>query len=82
MVIGNSIVAGLRRYSTVCRTFFSRYKTFYLGIRRDPAVNVLWCVNDIVLPKSFRSVVMHCSTNNNDTTYSDKISLSTAAIGR
>ena len=63
VVIGDSIVAGLRRYPTVWRNFILQYKTVNLGIGGDRIENVLWRINDIVLPKSVRSVVVHCGTN-------------------
>ena len=78
VVIGDSIVAGLRRYSTVWR----QYKTVNLGIWGDRIENVLWRINDIVLPKFIRSVVMHCGTNNIDTSSSDKISVGVVTIAR
>ena len=73
MVIGDSTVAGLRRYPTVWRNLFLQYKTVNLGIVGDRIENILWCINDIVLPKSRRSIVIHCSTNNIDTSSSDEI---------
>ena len=79
MVIGESVWAGLRRYPTLWRTFFS-VKSINLGIGGDRAKNVLQRVDDIVLPKSARSVVKHCGTNSTDTSNSDEISLGIAAI--
>ena len=74
MVIGNSIVARLRRCPTIWRNFFSQYKTINLGIGGDLVENVLWCINNMVLPKSVRSVVIHCGMSNIDTSSSDEIS--------
>ena len=56
VVIGDSIVAGLRRYQTVWRNFILQYKTVNLGIGGDRIKNLLWRINDILLPKSIRSV--------------------------
>ena len=67
---------------TLWRTFFSRYKSINLGIGGKQAENVLWRVNDIALPKFFRSVVIHHGTNNVDTSSSDEISLGIVAIAR
>ena len=72
VVIGNLIIAGLRCYPIAWRNFFSRYKTINLRIGGDRAENVLWCVNNIVPPKSVGSVVIHGSTNKIDTSSSDK----------
>ena len=82
VVIGNSIVAGLRHYPTVWRNFILQYKTVNLGIGGDRIENVLWRINDIVLPKSIRSVVIHCGTNNIDTSSSDEIRVGVVTIDR
>ena len=74
VVIGDSIVAGLRCYPTVWRNFILGYKTINLGIGGNRTENVLWRINDIALPKAIRSVVIHCSANNIDTSSSDEIS--------
>ena len=54
VVIGDLVVAGLRHYPTVWRKFILQYKTVNLGIGGDGMENVLWSINDIVLPKSIR----------------------------
>ena len=82
VVIGDSIVAGLRRYPTVWRDFTLQYKTINLGIGGDRIENVLWRINDIVLPKSIRSVVIHCSTNNIESNSSNEISVGVVTIAR
>ena len=70
MVNGDSIIAGLRRYPTVWRNFVLQYKIVNL-VGGDRIKNVLWCINDIVLPKSLQSVVTHSGTNNIDNRSSD-----------
>ena len=82
VVIGDSIVAGLRRYPTVWRNFILQYKTVNLGIGGDRIENLLWRINDVMLPKSIRSVVIHCGTNNTNTRGSDEISVDVATIAR
>ena len=82
VVIGDSIVAGLIRYPMVWRNFILQYKTVNLGIGGDRTEYVLWRINDIVLPVSIRSVVIHCGTNNIDTSSSDEISVGVVNIGR
>ena len=82
VVIGDSIVAGLRRYPTVRRNFILQYKTVNLGIGGDRIENILWRFNDILSPKSIRSVVIHCGTNNIDTSSSDEISEGVVTIAR
>ena len=82
VMIGDSIFSGVRRYSTVWRNFILRCKTTNLEIVGDCIENVLWRINDIVLPKSIRSVVIHCGINNIDTSSSDKIRLGGVTIAR
>ena len=82
VVIGDSIVAGLRRYPTAWRDFILQYKTINLGIGGDRVENVLRRINDIVPPKSIRSVVIHCGTNSIDTNNSNEISVGMVAIAR
>ena len=81
-MIGDSIVAALRRYPTAWRNFILQYKTVNLGIGGDRIENVLWRISDIVLPKSVRSVIIHCGTNNIDTSSSDEISVGVVTIAR
>ena len=49
VLIGDSIVAYLRRYSIVWRKLILRYKTVNLGIGGDQTKSVLWRIDDIVL---------------------------------
>ena len=81
-MVGDSIVAGLKRYAIVWRNLILQYKTVNLGIGGDRMQNVLWCIKDIVLPKSIRSVVIHYGTNNIDTSSSDEISAGVVTIAR
>ena len=82
VVIGDPIVADLRHYWTLWRNFILQYKTVNLVIGGDRIENVLWRINDIVLPKSIRSVVIHCGTNNIYTSSSDEISVDVVTIAR
>ena len=82
LVIGNSIVVGLRRCPTVWKNFSLQYRTVNLGIGGDWIENVLWRINDILLSKSIRSVVIHCGTNNINTSSSDEISVGVVTIAR
>ena len=59
-----------------------QYKTVNLGIGGDRIENLLWRINDILSPKSIRSVVIHCGTNNIDTSSSDEISEGVVTIAR
>ena len=59
-----------------------KYKTVNLGIGEDRIENVLWRINDILSPKSIRSVFIHCGTNNIDTSSTDEISEGVVTIAR
>ena len=81
VVIGDSIVAGLRRSPTVWRrNFILRYKNINLGFGGEQIENVLWRINNVVLPRSIRSIVLHCGTDKIDTSSSDEISVSVVTI--
>ena len=62
--------------------FLLRCKFINLRVGEDQTEIVSWRVNDIALPKSARSAVIHCGTNNFDTSNLDEISLGTATIVR
>ena len=82
VMIGDSIVAVLRRYPKVWGNFILQYKPVNLDICGDRTENVLWRIKDIVLQKSIRSVVIHCGTNNIHTSSSDEISVGVVTIAR
>ena len=81
-MIGDSIVAVLRRYPKVWGNFILQYKPVNLDICGDRTENVLWRIKDIVLQKSIRSVVIHCGTNNIHISSSDEISVGVVTIAR
>ena len=70
IIIGDSIVAGLTRYSNVWKNLFGN-EFINLGIRGDRVENVLWRVRDIAFPPRLKNVVILCGTNNinKDTPY-------------
>ena len=82
VVIGDSNVVGLRRYPRVWRNFILQYKTVNLRIGGDRCENVLWRINDIVLRKSIRSIVIHCGTNNIVTSNSNETSVGVVTMTR
>ena len=61
------------------RTLPTVWRNFIL---QNKIENVLWHINNIVLPKSIRSVVIHCGTNSIDTSSSDEINLGVVTIAR
>ena len=64
IIIGDSIVAGLTRYSNVWKNLFGNEFIINLGIRGDRVENVLWCVRDIAFPPRSKNVVILCGMNN------------------
>ena len=63
IIIGDSIVAGLTRYSNAWKNLFGN-EFINLGIRGDCVENVLWRVRDIAFPPRLKNVVILCGTNN------------------
>ena len=61
IIIGDSIVAGLTRYSNVWKSLFGN-KFINLGIRRDRVENFLW--RDIVFPSRLKNVFILSGMNN------------------
>jgi len=63
---GDSIIAGLSRYSNIWREFFVPLKALNLGIGGDRTQHVLWRAENLNLAPSTKFVVLHCGTNNID----------------
>ena len=63
IIIGDSIVAGLTRYTNVWNNLFGN-RFINLGISGDRVENVLWRARDIPFLPSLKNVVILCSTNN------------------
>ena len=72
IIIGDSIVAGLNRYSQVWENFFTN--TINLGIGGDKIQHVLWRLRNTRLSPNINYVIVHCGTNNIDTNTPDDIS--------
>lgn len=80
VVIIDAIAVGLRYYPSLWRTFFWPYKTINLGNGGSRTENDLWHVNVIIPPRSVRSVIIYCSTNNIGRSSSQEISFHIEAI--
>ena len=65
MLCGDSIISGLSRYDNVWRKYFS--KSVNVGSRGDKVENVLWRIQETVIPRSVNCVFLLCGTNNLDT---------------
>ena len=64
LLIGDSIVFGLKRYKAVNKTFFPTALNH--GIRGDRVENVLWRLRNTRLNSNVKTVLIHCGTNNLD----------------
>ena len=62
IVIGDSIAAGLARFSDVWHNFFRN--ALNLGIGGDRTEHVIWRVDNLSFPASIKYVIIHCGTNN------------------
>ena len=63
IIIGDSIVAGLTRYTNICNNLFDN-SFINLGISGDRVENVLWRAREIPFIPSLKNVVILCGTNN------------------
>ena len=64
LLIGDSIVTGLSRYSNVWEKYFELLHTINCGIGGDKVENVLWRCNRLPPSPSLHSAVIMCGTNN------------------
>ena len=64
IIIGDSIVTGLRRYRHIWKNYFK--DAINLSISGDRVENVLWRARDISLQQTTLFVIIHCDTNNLD----------------
>jgi len=66
ILCGDSIVAGLSRYSDIWRKFFAPLHALNLGIGGDRTQHVLWRAENLDISPNTKFVVLHCGTNNID----------------
>ena len=64
LLIGDSIVFGLKRYKAIHQAFFPTALNH--GIRGDRVENVLWRLRNTRLNSNLKIVLVHCGTNNLD----------------
>ena len=64
LLIGDSIVAILRRYQTVWKKYFNLYKALDCGIPGDRNQHVLWRTEALSVLLSVKCVVVQCGSNN------------------
>ena len=63
IIIGDSIVAGVTRYTNIWNNLFGN-RFINLAISGDHVENVLWRARDIPFLSSLKNVVILCGTNN------------------
>ena len=66
LLIGDSIVSGLLRYSRVWSKYFEPYDALNFGSPGDCVENVMWRVQHGELPAQLEITVIHARTNNVD----------------
>ena len=64
ILIGDSLITSLARYSKVWNTFFKPLNAFNCGIGGDRMQHVLWRAHDLRRFSSLRNVIISCGTNN------------------
>ena len=62
IIIGDSIAAGLARFSDVWHNFFRNALSLCIGA--DRTEHVIWRVDNLSFPASIKYVIIHCGTNN------------------
>ena len=63
ILIGDSLIAGLARYSKVWNRFFKPLNAFNCGIGGDRVEHLLWRAYDLRCFSSLRNVIILCGTN-------------------
>ena len=66
ILCGDSIIAGLARYSEVWGKYFRPLNAINCGIGGDRTQHVLWRMENMQLPSTIQFAVLHCGTNNID----------------
>ena len=64
LLIGDSLIAGLSRYSEIWRKYFEPLNTLNCGISGDRVQNVLWRCTNFPPSPSVKNVILLCGTNN------------------
>ena len=64
LLIGDSLIAGLSRYSDIWKRYFESCNSINCGIGGDRVENVLWRCNNLPPSHSFKTAVILCGTNN------------------
>ena len=75
IVIQDSVIACLRRFSGVWEAYFSKYRSIKLGVGVGRKENVLGYTSDIFVTKPVRPTFIHYDTNNVDNSNLTEISV-------
>ena len=62
LLIGASIVKGLRRYKHIWNYFFAPLQSLNFGLGGDRTQHVLWRINNGEIPKNAQTIVIHVGT--------------------
>jgi len=81
LLIGDSLIYGLGRYGLVWERYFKNRHTLNCGIRGNKAVNVLWRSQHMSLSPSLRFIVIHCGTNDLNSSIPNDIALAVLNTG-
>ena len=73
LLIGDSIIAALPRYTNVWKSYFNPLNAINCGIGGDRVEHVLWRCNNLPPTLSLRNVIIMCGTNNIDYNSPDDI---------
>ena len=64
LLIGDSIIAGLSRYSNIWNRYFKPFNAINCGIGGDRVQNILWQCQNILSSPLLHNAVSICGTNN------------------
>ena len=66
LLIGDSLIHGLKRYPKIWNKYFSPLQTLNFGISGDKTQHVLWRMKNGEIPLNVQTIVIHVGTNNID----------------
>ena len=64
LLIGDSIIVGLSRYSNIWNRYFKPFNAINCGIGGDRVQNILWQCQNLPSSPHLQNAVIMCGTNN------------------